>query len=217
MKPILFFVFICLSFSDPAASQNPTKKTNLYLLAGPSYLNIREITYYNNFVQKGKDRLGYSAGFGLAHRFGKHIFLNTRFLLERKRFELNYVSYNSSNVLIGESKQDFSKYYMTLCIIPQYVFGKYFNIGIGFYFSNLYKSTVQIQSYNLITFGSSLNQMGKYDHGISMTGGCTVPFKHLIFTLQLANNYGLQKLYPTNPWYFNAYTILLGLSYKRNR
>lgn len=218
MKSITLTVVICLVCFTATVGQNLSKKTRLFLMAGPTYLNIRGMRFSNNnFVQKGKEKLGYSLGFGLTHHLGKHIFLNTRLLFERKRFGLDYVSYDTAHALIGESKQDFSKYYLTISVIPQFVLGKYFNIGIGFFASEILKSTVDIQSYNQITFGSTLNQTSKYDRGISFTGGYTVPCRHLIFTIQFTGNYGFQNVlaYQTNdPWYFSSYSILFGLSYK---
>ncbi|MBS1490242.1 MAG: hypothetical protein JSS93_06930 [Bacteroidetes bacterium] len=189
-------------------------------MAGPTYLNIRGARYASFFVQKGKEKLGYTFGLGLTHHLGKRVFLNTRLLLERKRFGIDYVHYNKANTLIGWSKQDFSKYYMTIAVIPQFVIGKYFNMGFGFYISKFVKSTVEIQTYNLVVFGSHLNESSQYDNGFSFTAGYTVPFKNLILTIQFTDNYGLQSVIPstpTYPLYFNSYSILLGLSYKKNK
>ncbi|MBS1557123.1 MAG: hypothetical protein JST69_00230 [Bacteroidetes bacterium] len=214
---ITITITICLIASLTLTGQNFSKKTTLFLVAGPTYLNIRGAKYSSFFVQKGKEKLGYTLGLGLTHHIGKHVFLNTRFLLERKRFEIDYVNYNS-NILTGWSNQDFSKYYMTIAVIPQFVLGKHFNLGLGFFVSRFVKSTVDVQSYNLIVFGSSLNQTSNYDQGFSLTAGYTLPFRHLIFTVQLTDNYGLQNVIPStaiDPWYFNSYSILLGFNFNK--
>ncbi|MBS1682575.1 MAG: hypothetical protein JST48_12755 [Bacteroidetes bacterium] len=220
MKYCLTTIVICLIGCSTLTGQNLSKKTALFLVAGPTYLDIRGAKYSSFFVQKGKEKLGYTLGLGLVHHLGKRVFLNSRLLLERKRFGVDYVHYSNTNMLIGWSKQDFSKYYMTICIIPQFVIRKNFNAGVGFYISKFVKSTVDVQTYNLVVFGSHLSESSQYDNGFSFTAGYTVPFKHLLFTVQLTDNYGLQNVFPStaaDPWYFNSYSILLGLSYKKNK
>lgn len=222
MRHTIIITSVWLIFSVNCEAQNVSKSTTLFLLAGPSYLAVRGMTYNSNFIQKGKDHLGYSIGLGGTSPLGffnKHLLLSMRLLLERRRFQVNYVAYNAANMLMGESDQDFSKYYITACFIPQVIIGKYFNIGIGYYFSQLIKQTVDIHTYNnLFTFGSPLNQASPNDHGISFAFGYSLPLKDYIFTVQLSNNYGTKNAftYPGDTRYFNTYSILFGVGYRIN-
>jgi hypothetical protein len=182
---------------------------------------------------KKKTKIGYSAGLVLTHNFGKHFALNARILWDRKRFQINsvwYDLYDSSGQLdlayLGTNAHDVSNDYLIVSVIPQFLFGRYFNIGTGMYFGGLLKSRTFVQYHYTPPFNefryNSISEYNKYDYGLAFNVGCTFPCKHINLTIQFTDSYGLRNL-PTSlnsiemttPWYNNAYSVCLGISFNR--
>jgi len=132
--------FFC--FAMPASAQDFIKTTDVYFMIGPS-LSMERDTYFNNSNFSASDpvkwhqttKIGYSFGLGIHHTLTKHISLSTRLLAEQKGGHVNAdyynYNYNSGQESITYSNtfdDNITSSYITLSVIPQYIFGKNFEM-----------------------------------------------------------------------------------------
>lgn len=175
------------------------------------------------------DKIGYSLGVGLVHRFNKHFDLHARFLWETKGVNQKKDSILidvAKGILLGTatiSSQSINSNYATMSISPQLLMGKesQFSIGIGGYFGILQSSKSKIEYYYPIQYSVIIQNdyISKYDYGLLFKLGYKFNFiKNTQFTIQFINSYGIKQiskfrdLYSWAPsLYNNSYSIVLGL------
>ena len=201
--------------------------SKIEFLIGPSSVSIHGNEEFDKY---GVPKLGYAAGIGFIHNFGRHLGLNARILWERKGFrrseDITYSPGVGASPVTGTITNNTSNDYMTVSILPQFIFGKVgrFNIGAGGYFGSLRRSITTDHyfypvPYNVTT--TSKNGYDKYDAGLSFNFGYTFPFRRKVsFTIQLLNDYGLRqisKFHNFNPDFLpirnNGYSVLVGVNF----
>jgi Outer membrane protein beta-barrel domain len=181
--------------------------------------------YYSTTV---KDKIGYSLGVNLVHRFNKHFDLHARFLWETRGTNKKTDSILldlAKGIVLGTatiSKQSTRSNYATISISPQLLLGKQsqFNIGIGGYFGILQDSKITFEYYYPIQHSVTQNgYFNKYDYGLQFNLGYKFNFvKNTQFTVQFMSSYGIKQiskfhdLYSWSPsLYNNSYSIVLGV------
>jgi hypothetical protein len=186
-------------------------------------------TYY---VTKTMNKVSYSYGINITHNFNRRFRLLTRVLWETKgiKQKTDSVSFfsTSTGTFAGSapiSKSDTKNDYITISLIPQFVFGKKSNfmVGAGTYFGILEKSgTVDNYYYPTPHSTYSHGYVNNYDCGISVNAGYIYRFKEIGLSILLTDNYGLlqisnwRKMNSNFPsWYNTSYSITLGISFNR--
>jgi hypothetical protein len=213
---------------------NKPKNTDVYFLVGTSFTMGRGASFNSSSldqVQRHRlTKIGASFGVGINHNFSKHISLNIRLLSEQKggddnadHYNYNYNSGQPYVTYLYTINENTTSNYITLSVIPQYIFGRNFIVGIGIFSGTPYKSITQNKYYNFSpsippSHYNSIQVLEKVDFGLCFNAGYTIPYKQVNLTIQFTNNYGLINTLTSTQvpvLYSNTYTILFGISYDK--
>ncbi|HTH55580.1 MAG TPA: outer membrane beta-barrel protein [Cyclobacteriaceae bacterium] len=234
MTKRLSIVLLLLSFYKSQGQG----KNSLYFLIGGGPTTERGDGLYNQTLSQGNStlwkpmtKIGFSFGFGLTHRYSEHFGLTARLLSEEKGAN-SYGDYYVPSPDVfpiytykNSIKVQQSISFITLAIVPQYLFKK-FNIGVGGYIGSPYKAMTKTEyiNYSPPLAPSHSNPLQAYrtlDAGLTVNIGYTIPLKNKSLTFQLSDNYGLKNIVVTNqvpPVYSHNYSLLVGISFgKVNR
>jgi len=229
---------VCLfCFAMPASGQDFIKTLDVYFIIGPSfsmdrgsYLDNSNFSASYPVMWHQTTKVGYSLGLGIQHTFSKHISLSTRLLFEQKggnatadNYNYNYNSGQPIITYMNTFNDDITNSYITLSIIPQYIFWRNFNLGVGIFSGVMYKSEEEKKYFNYSppippNHSNSMYAFEKIDFGLCFNAGYTIRYKQVNLTVQFTNNYGLKNTIVStqvSPVYSNTYTILLGISYDK--
>jgi len=247
----LLFVFAFLYVLSPLA-QVPKDIQNYYpkpkissieFLIGPSMTGVignekPSFIYGQSYTNPGtsfgvpvlEKRYGNCFGISVSHYVSHHFSVYARLLYEKKGFVrgLDSLSYDGNFELISRTRvfsDEISNTYITLSVLPQYMFGNkiYFNIGAGPYLGLLSSSRSGIKGQPASTIVSD-GAYNKYDFGFSMGAGLSYPLKNkLELTFQVTANYGLTQIsdfytsHGYSNWYNSSFSVLAGIRYCQNK
>src|SRR5579859_7548805 len=140
MKRILF-TCICFGYVVFSHCQSLPEKNTLFLFLGPALTVSRDVAFDHSSFSPAFPRLndritkfGASFGLGVHHNFNRHISLTLRLLSEQKGDNDKAKNYDFSSgqpVYQNAFGENTTTTYLTLSVIPQFRFGRGFNVGAG--------------------------------------------------------------------------------------